>query len=111
MTSTGLATLLGVLNPSEVLLARECGAETKILPACWGGAAYLTAVRGAKFRPLHDRPGGVDPNPLATWFCAGRGPSESAVNYARGLIHAGDCAEITRRSQIRLLRSTVRANL
>lgn len=102
MTGTGLATLLGVLTPSEVMLAQECGADAiKIFPAMLGGAGYLAALRGP-FPDLCAIPtGGVDPENLASWFRAGAwAVGVGGELCPRALIEGGDWAEITRRAQI-----------
>lgn len=102
MTGTGLATLLGVLTPSEVMLAQDCGADAiKIFPAMLGGAGYLAALRGP-FPDLRAIPtGGVDPDNLASWFRAGAwAVGVGGELCPRALIDGGDWAEITRRAQL-----------
>ena len=104
MTDTGLTTLLGVLTPSEVMLAQECGADAiKIFPAALGGAAYLAALRGP-FPGLCAIPtGGVDPDNLASWFRAGAwAVGVGGELCPRALLDAGDWTEITRRAQLHL---------
>ena len=101
MVATGLGTLLGVLTPSEVMLAQECGADAvKIFPAVLGGAGFLSALR-APFPDLRAIPtGGVDPQNLASWFRAGAwAVGVGGELCPRALIDAGDWAEITRRAQ------------
>src|SRR3990172_4194682 len=72
MVATGLAVMIGALSPSEVVRARQFGADVvKLFPGSLGGPDYLKALRG----PYPDIPfmptGGVEANNIADWFAAG----------------------------------------
>ena len=72
MVATGLAVMIGALSPSEVVRARQLGADVvKLFPGSLGGPDYLKALRG----PYPDIPfmptGGVEANNIADWFAAG----------------------------------------
>ncbi|SDP25856.1 2-keto-3-deoxy-phosphogluconate aldolase [Nakamurella panacisegetis] len=102
MTETGLTTLMGVLTPSEVLLAGEHRADAvKIFPGNLGGPAFLSALRGP-FPELRAVPtGGVDSNNLAAWFEAGAwAVGVGGELCPRPLIDRGDWSEITRRARL-----------
>ena len=102
MTATGLTTLMGVMTPSEVLLATEHGTDAvKIFPGSLGGPSFLSALRGP-FPDLRAIPtGGVDANNLRAWFGAGAWAVGIGGELCpRPLIDRGDWAEITRRARI-----------
>lgn len=72
MRETGLTVLPGALTPSEVMLARRCGAEAvKLFPGSLGGPSYLKALRG----PFPEVPfvptGGVSEENVGEWLAAG----------------------------------------
>ncbi|HEY42422.1 MAG TPA: bifunctional 4-hydroxy-2-oxoglutarate aldolase/2-dehydro-3-deoxy-phosphogluconate aldolase [Anaerolineae bacterium] len=72
MVETGLAVMIGALTPSEVVQAREWGADVvKVFPGSLVGPGYLKALRG----PFPDIPvmptGGVSIENVADWFAAG----------------------------------------
>ncbi|WP_336644469.1 bifunctional 4-hydroxy-2-oxoglutarate aldolase/2-dehydro-3-deoxy-phosphogluconate aldolase [Microbacterium sp. USHLN186] len=72
MRDTGRVVMTGALTPTEVMTARDLGADVvKIFPASLGGPGYLSALRG----PFPDAPlmptGGVTPQNLGAWFEAG----------------------------------------
>ena len=102
MTGTGLATLMGVLTPSEVLLAQEHGTDAvKIFPGSLGGPAFLSALRGP-FPALRAIPtGGVDSTNLVAWFRAGAWAVGIGGELCpRPIIDRADWAEITRRARV-----------
>ena len=102
MTATGLATLMGVMTPSEVLLAAEHNIDAvKIFPGSLGGPPFLSALRGP-FPDLRAIPtGGVDSNNLGAWFRAGAWAVGIGGELCpRPVIDRADWAEITRRARI-----------
>ncbi|BDM67631.1 aldolase [Streptomyces nigrescens] len=84
----GLATLAGVLTPSEVIAAEALGVSAlKLFPASAGGPAYLQALR-APFPELPFVPvGGVDAAIAQAYFDAG------AVAVGVGSPLVGDAAD------------------
>lgn len=72
MAKTGLPFMMGALTPSEVMRARNLGADIiKIFPGSLGGPGYMKALHG----PFPDIPmmptGGVSTETVADWFKAG----------------------------------------
>lgn len=102
MKATGLATLMGVMTPSEVLLAEEHDIDAvKIFPGSLGGPPFLSALRGP-FPNLRAIPtGGVDASNLGAWFRAGAWAVGIGGELCpRPIIDRADWAEITRRARI-----------
>jgi 2-dehydro-3-deoxyphosphogluconate aldolase/(4S)-4-hydroxy-2-oxoglutarate aldolase len=97
MLETGAFTLVGVLTPSEVMLANDLGADAvKLFPASLGGPGYLRALRGPFPDVTWFPTGGVSPANLREWFDAGA----TAVGAGGELIPAravqsGDWERIT----------------
>lgn len=98
MTTTGLATLIGALTPTEVMRAGAIGAHAvKLFPASTGGVEHLRALRGP-FPDLRLVPtGGVSAGNVREWLKAG----VFAVGAAGSLcpasaMGAGDFGEIYR---------------
>ncbi len=70
--ATGCVTMLGVLTPTEVMVAQDLGADVvKVFPASLGGPAYLRALRGPFPNAVLMPTGGVNAGNLAEWFAAG----------------------------------------
>jgi 2-dehydro-3-deoxyphosphogluconate aldolase / (4S)-4-hydroxy-2-oxoglutarate aldolase len=72
MVASGLLTMAGALTPTEVLQARNLGADVvKVFPGSLGGPAYVKALKG----PFPDIPmmptGGVSSSNVAEWFATG----------------------------------------
>ncbi|MFG2828009.1 bifunctional 4-hydroxy-2-oxoglutarate aldolase/2-dehydro-3-deoxy-phosphogluconate aldolase [Streptomyces sp. NPDC048434] len=84
----GLATLAGVMTPSEVIAADALGVSAlKLFPASVGGPSYLQALR-APFPELPFVPvGGVDAAAAQAYFAAG------AVAVGVGSPLVGDAAD------------------
>ncbi len=93
----GKAVVPGALSPTEVISAREAGADVvKIFPASLVGAGYLEALAGALPQVRTMPVGGVNLDNAADFLRAGAcalGVGSSLVN--RRAIAAGDWAAIT----------------
>lgn len=100
MRDTGRVVMTGALTPTEVMIARDLGADVvKIFPASLGGPGYLGALRG----PFPDVPlmptGGVTPQNLSAWFEAGAVAVGAGGDLANsGAIAASDWADLETRA-------------
>ncbi len=72
MISSGAATMIGALTPTEVFSAYEAGADVvKIFPGSLTGPSYIKALHGP-FPHIPMMPtGGVSADNVADWFAAG----------------------------------------
>jgi 2-dehydro-3-deoxyphosphogluconate aldolase / (4S)-4-hydroxy-2-oxoglutarate aldolase len=72
MTSSGAASMIGALTPTEVFSAFEAGADVvKIFPGSLAGPSYIKALHGP-FPNIPMMPtGGVSADNVADWFAAG----------------------------------------
>lgn len=72
MTSSGAATMIGALTPTEVFSAYEGGADVvKVFPGSLTGPSYIKALHGP-FPHIPMMPtGGVSADNVADWFAAG----------------------------------------
>jgi 2-dehydro-3-deoxyphosphogluconate aldolase / (4S)-4-hydroxy-2-oxoglutarate aldolase len=72
MTSSGAATMIGALTPTEVFYAYENGSDVvKVFPGSLTGPTYIKALHGP-FPHIPMMPtGGVSAENVAEWFAAG----------------------------------------
>jgi 2-dehydro-3-deoxyphosphogluconate aldolase / (4S)-4-hydroxy-2-oxoglutarate aldolase len=72
MTSSGAATMVGALTPTEVFSAFEAGTDVvKIFPGSLTGPSYIKALHGP-FPHIPMMPtGGVSADNVSDWFAAG----------------------------------------
>ncbi|MEI7846780.1 MAG: 2-dehydro-3-deoxyphosphogluconate aldolase, partial [Chloroflexota bacterium] len=72
MVASGLATMAGVLTPTELFQAYKLGADVmKIFPGSLGGPAYIKALKGPfPYIPMMPT-GGVNAGNVAEWFATG----------------------------------------
>jgi len=72
MVNTGLATMTGVLSPTEIMKALSHGVHVmKVFPGSLGGPGYLGSLKGP-FPDLRFMPtGGVSANNLGDWLSQG----------------------------------------
>jgi 2-dehydro-3-deoxyphosphogluconate aldolase / (4S)-4-hydroxy-2-oxoglutarate aldolase len=72
MTSTGVATMVGALTPTEVFQAYKAGADVvKVFPGSLGGPTYLKSLKGPfPYIPMMPT-GGVSETNVKEWFAAG----------------------------------------
>jgi 2-dehydro-3-deoxyphosphogluconate aldolase/(4S)-4-hydroxy-2-oxoglutarate aldolase len=102
MVATGLAVMFGALTPSEVVRAKELGADiVKIFPGSLGGPQYLKSLRG----PLPDIPmmptGGVTADNVEAWCAAGAvAVGAGSALCPANLISEGRFEEIEDRARI-----------
>ena len=97
----GKAAVPGVMTPTEILTAMECGADiVKVFPAGSLGVSYIKDVLGPLNHACIMAVGGVDADNAAAFFKAGAkclGVGSALVSKA--LIENGDYAAITARAQ------------
>jgi 2-dehydro-3-deoxyphosphogluconate aldolase / (4S)-4-hydroxy-2-oxoglutarate aldolase len=100
MTSTGVATMVGALTPTEVFQAYKAGADVvKVFPGSLGGPAFLKSLKGPfPYIPMMPT-GGVSETNVKEWFAAGvvavgAGSELCPPNLAK----EGRFAEITQRA-------------
>jgi 2-dehydro-3-deoxyphosphogluconate aldolase/(4S)-4-hydroxy-2-oxoglutarate aldolase len=72
MTSSGAASMIGALTPTEVFSAFEAGADVvKVFPGSLAGPSYIKALHGP-FPQIPMMPtGGVSAENVKDWFAAG----------------------------------------
>lgn len=72
MTSSGAATMVGALTPTEVFSAYEAGSDVvKVFPGSLTGPSYIKALHGPfPYIPMMPT-GGVSAENVADWFAAG----------------------------------------
>jgi len=72
MTSSGAASMIGALTPTEVFFAFESGADVvKVFPGSLTGPSYIKALHGP-FPQIPMMPtGGVSADNVKDWFAAG----------------------------------------
>ncbi len=101
MVDSSLAVMIGAFTPSEVVRARQLGADVvKLFPGSQGGPKYMEALRG----PFPDIPlmptGGVSADNVGAWFAAGAyAVGAGSALCPRAWAEEGRFDEITQRAQ------------